>query len=126
MRYVHQRKQFTNDIGRLLRSVRGEALVRKGSKDVLEYLEQVFDANSSEQGFTAKPIFTVDSEGNRKKAVALFSKLEDYISWLFRICSSIETWKIVSIIAERPDGYDMYYDSYIEGNYDDDGNAVSL
>ena len=68
----------------------------------------------------------MDSEGNRKKAVALFSKLEDYISWLFRICSSIETWKIVSIIAERPDGYDMYYDSYIEGNYDDDGNAVSL
>ena len=98
----------------------------QGSKDVLEYLEQVFDANSSEQGFTAKPIFTVDSEGNRKKAVALFSKLEDYISWLFRIYSSIETWKIVSIIAERPDSYEMYYDSYIEGDYDDDGNAVSL
>ena len=68
----------------------------------------------------------MDSEGNRKKAVALFSKLEDYISWLFRIYSSIETWKIVSIIAERPDSYEMYYDSYIEGDYDDDGNAVSL
>ena len=95
-----------------------------GSKEVLEDLEQMFNAISSDQGFTAKPVITVDDKGNRKKAVALFSKLEDYISWLFRIRGSIETWKIVSIFAERPDGYELYYDSYIEGDYDDDGNAV--
>ena len=97
----------------------------RGSKEVLEFLEQTYNAISSDQGFTAKPIFTIDAEGNRKKAVALFSKLEEYISWLFRIRGNIETWKIDSIEAERPDGYDMYHDSYTEGNYDDEGNAVN-
>ncbi len=99
--------------------------VYQGSKDVLEYLEQTFRAISSERGFTAKPVITIDSEGNRKNAVALFSKLEDYISWLFRIRSSIETWRIVSIVAERPDDYDLYYDLYTEGDYDNEGNFLS-
>ena len=97
----------------------------EGVNDVVDFLEQTRTAISSDQGFTAKPLITKDAEGNRKKAVALFSKLEDYISWLFRIKGNPKTGYIVSIKAERPDGYDLYYDFYIEGNYDDDGNTIT-
>ncbi len=97
----------------------------RGNIEVVAFLEQVHQAISSDQGFTAKPIFTEDKRGKRKKAVGLFSKLEVYVSWLFRICASVDTWKITNIDAERPDGYELYYDAYVEGNYDDDGNAIS-
>ena len=94
----------------------------RGSKEVIDFLEQTHIAISSDQGFTAKPVITEDAKGNRKKAVALFSKLETHVSWLFRIRGSMETWKINNIDAEKADGYELYYDKYSEGDYDDEGN----
>ena len=98
----------------------------RGRDSVFQFLEDTHNAISSDQGFTAKPVITKDAEGNQRKAVALFSKLEDYVSWLFRIRGSVETWKIVHIEAERPNGYTLYYDLYNESDYDDEGNAIPV
>ena len=97
----------------------------RGSIEVVAFLEEIHQVISSDQGFTAKPVITEDKSGKRKKAVGLFSKLEVYVSWLFRIYASGDTWQITNIDAERPDGYELYYDLYVEGNYDDDGNVIS-
>ncbi len=95
-----------------------------GSTEVVKFFDEVYHAISSDQGFTAKPVITKDTEGKQRKAVALFSKLELYISWLFRIRGDAETGNIVRIEAERPDEYDIYYDYYKEAEYNDEGESI--
>lgn len=95
-----------------------------GVADVLDFLEKTHCAISTDEGFTAHPVIFKDSTGDRKKAVALFSKLEPYVSWLFRIRGSIENWKITNIDSERPDNYELFYDIYEEADYDDEGNYI--
>ena len=60
-----------------------------GKVNVLEFFERTSDAISSEVGFIAAPVIISDTEDLPNgivaekiyKAVALFSKLEEYASW---------------------------------------------
>lgn len=96
-----------------------------GIGDVVNYLEEVSHAIHNENGFIAKPVIiteTEDKEFDLKmdclyKAVALHSKLEDYISWFFMLKCN-DNWKIETIKASRGNGYRYYFDMYEEGNYD--------
>ncbi len=96
-----------------------------GIDDVVKFLEETSVAISSESGFKAKPVIitdTDDSEYNLNfkssyKAVALHSKLEDYISWFFMLKCN-EKRKIEKIQATRGNGYAYYFDLYDEGNYE--------
>ena len=97
----------------------------EGINEVIKYLEEASIAIHSESGFKAKPVIIIDTndtqfglnEGNSYKAVALHSKLEDYISWFFMLKCN-ESWRIERIIASRGEGYSYYFDLYEEGNYD--------
>ena len=91
-----------------------------GIEAVMKEFSNMSDAISSEYGFVAKPVIAKESLSDdpeqfvRKKAVALCSKLEDYISWLFFIKGNPENFKIVDIRAIMGTEYHhpLYYDLY--------------
>ena len=91
-----------------------------GIEAVMKELSNMSDAISSECGFVAKPVIAKESLSDdpeqfvRKKAVALCSKLEDYISWIFFIKGNSENFKIVDIQAIMGSKYQhpLYYDLY--------------
>lgn len=99
----------------------------RGKTAVFDFFEEMYNVvTASENGFTAFPITTKDQKGNHKTGFALFSKLEIYVSWIFRVRASTETWLINEIKAERPDTYELFFDLYQALDYDNEGNSFEL
>ena len=91
---------------------------------VIDFFEGTANAISSEFGFFAIPVIICDTEDSeygihatdKRKAVALHSKLEEYISWFFMIkCNS--DFQINRIDATRGVGYQYYNDYYVKQEY---------
>ena len=112
---------------RLLRSLMDDKIVLTqgtssyvGIDAVMKFLSGASDAIASDYGFVARPViakeFISDSAEQfiRKKAVALFSKLEEYISWVYFIDVNPENFKIANLRAIMGSKYlhPLYYDSY--------------
>ena len=95
-----------------------------GRADVLDFLEETANAIATDFGFFARPVIICDTEdllygmdfGERYKAVALHSKLEEYISWFFMIKCD-ENFKINRIDATQGYGYQYYEESYTPQKY---------
>ncbi len=95
-----------------------------GKENAIKYLEEVSAAISSEHGFFALPVIIVGVndpinnliEDKEYKAVALHSKLEEYISWYLFIKGN-ENFQINSITATRGAGYQYYKDYYVKQEY---------
>lgn len=100
------------------------ASIYEGREKVLDFFEGTANAISSEFGFCAAPVIicnTEDAEYNmvadkKYKAVALFSKLEEYVSWFFMIKCN-ENFMINVIRATQGMGYKYYNDLYKKGEY---------
>lgn len=95
-----------------------------GKNAVIEFLENSSKAMASEYGFDAVPVIIYDTEDaslnftkdRRHSALALYSKLEDYISW-FLIVRCDQNFLINRIYSTRGQGYSIYKDYYVKGNY---------
>ena len=91
---------------------------------VIDFFEEVANGISSEFGFYAVPVIicnTEDSEygihvTDKRKAVALHSKLEEYISWFFMIKCN-DAFQINRIDATQGLGYQYYNDYYVKQEY---------
>ena len=68
----------------------------EGAEKVLEFLEDTSSAISSDEGFTARPVI-INEKDESRKAVAVCSKLEDYVSWYFVLAMNDESGKIQRI-----------------------------
>lgn len=116
-----------NENEQLLRSLLDDEIVftmgtssYKGIEAVMKEFSNISDAISSEYGFVARPVIAKESlvdnpeQFTRRKAIALCSKLEDYISWLFFLKGNPENFKIISISAIMGSKYQhpLYYDLY--------------
>ena len=63
----------------------------QGKSSVMQFCEETSNAISSDFGFRATPVIICDTEDpeysftadNRYTAIALLSKLEEYVSWYF-------------------------------------------
>lgn len=96
-----------------------------GKNAVIEFLEKTSKAMASEYGFDAVPVIICDTEDaslnftkdGRYTALALYSKLEEYISW-FLIVRCDQKFLINRIYSTRGQGYSIYKDYYVKGNYD--------
>ncbi len=96
--------------------------IDNGKESIIRHLEEIAVAISSDMGFRAKPVIIVEDDLQNKlslKAVALHSKLEDYVSWFFMLKGNAN-FKIESITATQGIGYSYYFDIYQEGNYNYD------
>ncbi len=95
-----------------------------GKDNVIKNLEEKSVAISSDCGFFALPVIIVGvndpinglTEDKEYKAVALHSKLEEYISWYLFIKGN-EKFQIQSISASRGMGYQYYEDYYVKQEY---------
>ena len=96
--------------------------VIKGINGILDDFENTSKAISSEFGFIAKPVIIVQTEDpelgitedQEIRAFALFSKLEEYISWFYLFEIDPETHKIVHIKSSRGMGYSYYETRYVD------------
>lgn len=101
----------------------GTTVYRSKSK-VIEFLEETSNAISSEYGFNAIPVIICDTEDSEQgiqlnsqyKAVALHSKLEEYISWFFMIRCN-DNFEINKIVATKGIGYKYYKENYTPQKY---------
>ena len=92
--------------------------------EVIGFLEEIASAISSESGFYAMPVIICDIEdleqdihlNTLRKAVALHSQLEEYISWFFMIKCN-ENFEITRIDATQGVGYKYYEDIYNPQKY---------
>ena len=100
---------------------------------VIDFFEGTANAISTEFGFYAVPVIICDTEDSkygihtqdRRKAVALHSKLEEYISWFFMIKCN-DDFKINRIDATQGLGYQYYNDYYVKQEYTAEGNNEKL
>ena len=100
-------------------------LTFQGKSSVIQFFEETSKAISSEFGFRATPIIICDTEdseynfssNNRYSAIALLSKLEEYVSWYFLLRGN-KDFLIDKIYGTRGIGYSFYPDIYKEGNFD--------
>ena len=91
-----------------------------GIDSVMKKLGETSDAIASDYGFVARPVIAkeFDSENPEqfacRKAVALFSKLEEYISWIYFIEINPDNFKIANLRAIMGSKYQhpLYYDLY--------------
>ena len=98
--------------------------VIKGIDGILDDFEKTSKAISSEFGFIAKPIIIVQTEDpelgitedQEIRAFALFSKLEDYISWFYVFETDSDTHKLTHIKSTHGIGYSYYETRYAENN----------
>lgn len=88
----------------------------EGAEKVLEFLEGTSNAISSDEGFIARPVI-INERDKRIKAVALCSKLEDYVSWYFFLFMNDETGKVRRISGKRGQGYTHIIDHYEERGF---------
>lgn len=96
------------------------SLRRIGIDEVMKEFSEMSDAISCEFGFVARPVCGKEPlPGNHeqytiRKAVALCSKMEPYISWLFFIVENKKSGKIERIDSvmgsqyHHPLNYDLY------------------
>ena len=97
----------------------------QGKSSVMQFFEETSKAISSEFGFRATPIIICDTKDpecnitsdNRYTAIALLSKLEEYVSWYFLLRSN-EDFLVDKIDGARGIDYSFYPDVYTEGNFD--------
>ncbi len=89
----------------------------KGMEKVLEFLETTSLAISTDTGFKARPVF-ISIAGEMKKAVALCSKLEEYVSWYFFLDLNVETGKIEMIRGKRGQEFTHSIDFFEERDID--------
>lgn len=95
-----------------------------GKEAVIRFLDETANAISASFGFRAMPVIIVNSEDSKyrltadmqRKAVALSSKLEAYISWFFFIHCD-DNSLIDKIEGTQDIGYQYYYDLYEQGHY---------
>lgn len=98
----------------------------KGAEAIIDFFENTSKAIASDMGFVAKPVIICQTndpkygitENQKVAAVALFSKLEDYISWFFIFRMNPETSKLLYIKGIRGMGYGFYEDYYNENTWD--------
>ena len=91
----------------------------------MQFFEETSKAISSDFGFRATPIIICDTEDpeynfssdNRYTAIALLSKLEEYVSWYFLLRGNKDLL-IDKIYGTRGIGYSFYPDVYNEGDFD--------
>ena len=96
----------------------------QGKPSVMQFFEETSRAISSDFGFRATPIIICDTEdpeydfvaNNRYTAIALLSKLEEYVSWYFLLRGN-KDFLIDRIYGTRGIGYSFYYDIYTEGDF---------
>ena len=92
----------------------------RGIDAVMNEFSNMSDAISSDYGFVARPVIAKEMLSDnpdqfiRRKAIALCSKLEEYISWLFFIKVDPDSYKIIDIYAIMGSKYQhpLYYDLY--------------
>ena len=100
---------------------------------VIDFFEETANAISSEFGFYAIPVIICDTEDSehgihttdKRTAVALHSKLEEYISWFFMIKCN-DACQINRIDATQGLGYQYYNDYYVKQEYTAKGNNEKL
>ena len=100
---------------------------------VIDFFEGTANAISSEFGFHAIPVIICDTEDSeygihttdKRKAVALHSRLEEYISWFFMIKCNNE-FLINRIDSSRGVGYQYYNDYYVKQEYTAEENDEKL
>ena len=97
----------------------------QGKSSVMQFCEETSNAISSDFGFRATPVIICDTEDpecsftadNRYTAIALLSKLEEYVSWYFLLRGN-KDFLIDKIYGTRGIGYSFYPDVYTEGSFD--------
>ncbi|MBQ0038366.1 MAG: hypothetical protein KBS74_06825 [Clostridiales bacterium] len=97
--------------------------VYSGKDKIIEFMDDTHKAISQDFGFTALPVIIVETDDPaygispemRRCAIALKSKLEEYISWYFILYCDRSNGMITSIKATRGENYQFYYDLYDQG-----------
>ena len=97
----------------------------QGKSSVMQFFEETSNAISSDSGFRATPVIICDTEDpeysftadNSYTAIALLSKLEEYVSWYFLLRCN-KDFLIDKIYGTRGIGYSFYPDFCTEGNFD--------
>lgn len=137
--YTHQiladflnRTENHDKIGKALDSILSDDIVLTygtqtfcGKAAVIQFFEETSKAIASKSGFSAVPIIICDTEDpehnitadNNYTAIALISKLEEYVSWFFLLRSNDE-FLLNRIYGTQGIGYAYYRNMYSESDFD--------
>lgn len=95
-----------------------------GKEQVIHTLDEIANSISSQMGFRAIPVIIVNTEipeldvtaSMKRVAIALSSKLEEYVSW-FIFIENDSDWIVQRIVAKMGTGYAYYEDIYQQQEY---------